>query len=374
MVEHVHRSGRTAVIGAPVAASPAAYPIAARVARAGPAFIGLLVPRLLTPRLLVPRSLVPRLLTPFFLVTGSLTIGLLFVASPASAAAPPARPPVARPPVARPPVAQPPATQPAATQPLDAQPASGPPSISHPPISQPPTAQPSITQPSIVGGEPADITESPWVVSLNDRDGQEFCGGTLVRPDKVVTAAHCVQGGSTKNMRATVARQRADDGGGAEAGVAVVWTDPEYGDPLHGHDLAVVTLDRPLPVAPLAVAGDSDGARYRPGARATVYGWGSTSEGGPAAPGLRKATVPVRADHDCADAYGRSFRPGAMICAGRPRGGVDACQGDSGGPLVAGGKLLGVVSFGEGCGRPGKPGVYTRISTYSAELRPRLDS
>lgn len=230
------------------------------------------------------------------------------------------------------------------------------------------------TQPPVVGGKPADITRSPWVTQLTGQHGEQLCGGTLVRPDKVVTAAHCMQDQSTKDMRAVTGRLRTTDHDGTEAGVSAIWTDPAYRDPFHGHDVAVLTLDRQMPETPLALAEEGDAALYRPGAQATVYGWGSTTEGGPASTVLREATVPLRHDQDCSHDYGNQFASGAMVCAGRPQGGVDSCQGDSGGPLAADGKLLGVVSFGDGCARPDKPGVYARISTYSAELRDQLGS
>ena len=80
---------------------------------------------------------------------------------------------------------------------------------------------------------------------------------------------------------------------------------------------------------------------------------------------LQKAQVPITTDAYCADAYD-SFEADTQICAGYPEGGVDTCQGDSGGPMfgrnAAGAlRVVGATSYGEGCARPGKPGVYARV-------------
>ena len=100
-----------------------------------------------------------------------------------------------------------------------------------------------------------------------------------------------------------------------------------------------------------------------------VTGWGATAEGGTISSRLMKASVPYVRNKACNSnqAYRGRIRRG-MMCAGRTDGGVDACQGDSGGPLVwrSGSRpiLVGIVSFGEGCARKLKYGVYTRVSHY----------
>jgi secreted trypsin-like serine protease len=106
-------------------------------------------------------------------------------------------------------------------------------------------------------------------------------------------------------------------------------------------------------------------ALWAPGVMETIVGFGTTSEGGDTADTLQEASVPVTTDAYCAGAYD-DFDAETMVCAGFPEGGVDTCQGDSGGPMfgrdaVGALKVVGATSFGEGCARPGKPGVYARV-------------
>ncbi|MFI6101452.1 S1 family peptidase [Lentzea sp. NPDC051213] len=218
---------------------------------------------------------------------------------------------------------------------------------------------------AIVGGTPARVADSPWVVAITTPDGQLICGGALVAPDKVMTAAHCatLKGVLGKNqrpaehLRVIAGRTDLRTGEGVEASVASIWRHPDYREVTKGDDVAVLTLARPLPYRTIALgdAGD-DGV---------VLGWGRTAENTPPAMTLRKVTVPILSDAECL-AKEPDFRPGAMLCAGR--GGRDACTGDSGGPLVVRGRLAGVVSFGRGCARPDEPGVYTRLTHYRSTL------
>ncbi|SDC66766.1 serine protease [Actinokineospora iranica] len=231
---------------------------------------------------------------------------------------------------------------------------------------------PPAVQPFVVGGEAADIADFPYIVALTTADGFPFCGGSIAAPTKIVTAAHCVQGSEPGELAIVSGRTDLTAAGGVTAEVASIWVHPEYDNPAVKADVAVLTLSTPLPATPIPVAAAADTALYAEGTPTTIAGWGRTSEGGPASDTLRKAAVPLTSDATCATAYGPDFVPASMVCAGLPEGGVDTCQGDSGGPLVAGGKLIGVVSWGEGCARPGKPGVYTRLNAFSADLDAQL--
>ncbi|MGA4839161.1 serine protease [Streptomyces sp. G45] len=231
----------------------------------------------------------------------------------------------------------------------------------------------------VIGGTPVRVADSPWVVALSSRDqfggirSGQFCGGVVVAPKTVLTAAHCLSRevlgtplSQVRDLKAIVSRGDLNSDEGREIPVSRSWVNPGYDSGTNAGDVAVLTLAQPLPerhVLGMAAAGDP---AYQPGTKATVYGWGDTTGRGDYAQTLRSAQVTVLSDAVCQKAYQGSsagtYVASSMLCAGELEGGRDACQGDSGGPLVARGRLIGLVSWGSGCGRAGSPGVYTRIS------------
>jgi secreted trypsin-like serine protease len=230
-----------------------------------------------------------------------------------------------------------------------------------------PSPSPAV-QPRIVGGGEASIKDYPYAVFLTDAKGNQFCGGVLVSSSAVATAAHCASAVAQSDLRVVAGRENKSGTDGVVANVSRVWKEPNFSDPGKGYDVAVLNLDRQLPYRPASLPGQSDSSLYDAGTNATVLGWGRTSDGGARATSLRSAVVPVVSDSSCSSSYG-NYDATSMVCAGYPNGGVDACQGDSGGPLVEGDTLIGIVSWGDGCAKPGKPGVYTRVSTYADDIR-----
>jgi secreted trypsin-like serine protease len=256
----------------------------------------------------------------------------------------------------------------------------------------PDEASPS-KSPFIIGGGETTIASAPWMVQLGYSDpaggNGYFCGGTLVAPNKVLTAAHCVAGLDWVGNGAVLAgtTDLDDYATGTAAGVLRQWTHPRYNDDTTQNDIAVLTLDRPLLNQQwLRLAASDDSALYTPGTTGTVYGWGLTSgaEGATLSAKLKKASLPLVADSTC-DSAMRSvvgqdyFIAGSMTCAGTPATGADEgtnspCNGDSGGPLVVGNKIVGIVSWGvAGCTGKGAYPVFTKVSSYTWAAQPRID-
>ncbi|WP_435208580.1 S1 family peptidase [Streptomyces sp. bgisy034] len=241
------------------------------------------------------------------------------------------------------------------------------------------SAAPVAADSVVVGGFPVDVSDSPWTVALSSRDrfggtrAGQFCVGVAVGRTTVLTAAHCLSEGvlgsspeQVRDFKVIAGRSDLLSGAGQEIPVRGAWVNPDYDEDSNSGDFAVVSLSQALPAsAVIGMAGPGDPA-YVPGTPALVYGWGDVTGAGDYPRGLRAARVHVLPDALCRQAYpgggdGR-YMAGSMLCAGERTGGRDACQGDSGGPLVARGKLIGLVSWGNGCGRAGSPGVYTRVS------------
>ena len=219
----------------------------------------------------------------------------------------------------------------------------------------------------IIGGEA--VSEALYqryfqsVVSLRI-NGNHFCGGTLIAPNKVVTAAHCVidLGPAAANLRVAMGSKNLN--GEAESfKVADLAIDSRYSARTSQYDIATLTLNGSSIIEPAPV----NLSRQFPQTGAKVYtaGWGTTAEGGQISPQLKYTGVEVISNRSCRDTYGERVYAG-NICAYADR--TDSCQGDSGGPLFSydGTKLsvVGVVSWGFGCARRGYPGVYTRVSEF----------
>ncbi|EFY94881.1 Peptidase S1/S6, chymotrypsin/Hap [Metarhizium robertsii ARSEF 23] len=228
------------------------------------------------------------------------------------------------------------------------------------------TAAPAKNGKFIVGGEAAAQGEFPYIVALLSGNFQ-FCGGTLVNEDTVVTAGHCTS--SDVSGIEVRAGSLAWASGGTKVKVRSATRHPDYNGNNYDNDVAVWKLATAIPQSATIKyaklpAPDSDPA---PGANVTVAGWGRLQEGGATPSQLQKVTVPVVDRATCKEAYSTPTPleiTDNMFCAGLPQGGQDACQGDSGGPIVQGDVLLGVVSWGVGCARPNKYGVYTRLGNY----------
>ncbi len=247
-------------------------------------------------------------------------------------------------------------------------------------------------QPQIVGGNPADDGEYPWQVAIVEA-GQsnpfygQFCGGSLIAPAWVLTAAHCVQDDgvveSAANLDVVAGINRLSQGPtsgsqGQRRKVSQIIVHPSYNENNFDNDLALLRLVAPFDlgakIQTLPFVTPADAARFAAGEMATVAGWGRINPP-PLEPiqwpdDLMEVDVPIVAQSICNTAYAGGITAN-MICAGYASGGKDSCQGDSGGPLIvpdgSGGWLqAGIVSWGDGCALPSKYGVYTRLANYTA--------
>lgn len=250
---------------------------------------------------------------------------------------------------------------------------------------------------AVVGGRDATTSRYPWMVFLS-RVGDpttpsgQFCGGALVAPTKVVTAAHCIDDLAPEDFKVIGGRTNLHRQNGTVRDVETVWNAPRVpppvadpGDPAYigGGDLSVLTLDEPMPYRPLRIMNQDDAWRYAPGQPATILGWGIYQEEGLVGPSpvLQQGRVPMLGYDTCnAAATAHPARPFQLdprfyVCGGWPEGGPAVCGGDSGGPLVIDGRLAGVV--GPILSRNGTVCAdaysgFTRVDVYAELIRAEL--
>ncbi|XP_045690034.1 hepatocyte growth factor activator isoform X2 [Phyllostomus hastatus] len=244
----------------------------------------------------------------------------------------------------------------------------------------------SFLRPRIVGGSSALPGSHPWLAAIYIGDG--FCAGSLVHTCWVVSAAHCFSHSPPRESVSVVLGQHFFN---LTTDVTQTFQIEKYIPyPLYSvfnpsdHDLVLIRLKkkgnrcavRSQFVQPICLPEPS--SPFPAGHKCQIAGWGHQDEHGSGYSSyLREALVPLVADHKCSspEVYGADLSPN-MLCAGYFDCKSDACQGDSGGPLACEkngvAHLYGIISWGDGCGRLNKPGVYTRVANYVGWIKDRI--
>lgn len=233
------------------------------------------------------------------------------------------------------------------------------------------------SQSRIINGSPVQPPAYEWIAGLSENYDPyyQFCGGALIAPEWVITAAHCVENISVDDVKIFFKAYYLSNplNGYFAVDVDSIFVHPQYNSIQdYNHDVALIKLSTKIfNVNPIRMINSNEDYLTVAGKNQTVIGWGKMNELSMiGSDTLMRAIVPIVSFSVCngPDSYDGRVTAN-MLCAGFMNGGADACQGDSGGPLFTTDSnntlvLTGIVSWGDGCGEVNFPGVYTKLQNY----------
>ncbi len=235
---------------------------------------------------------------------------------------------------------------------------------------------------AVIRGQEVPPGRTPWMAALIDADGEQFCGASIVAPDEILTAAHCVSDVHAADVTVMAGTTDLTDEAAQVVPVREIRVHRGYQEATSRNDVAVLLLRRPLTLGPRVqpvalVDATTQPALLAAGAPVMVMGWGATSDRRETYPTrLRAASLRIVADSTCWAEWEGGIDGATMLCGGSPSH-ADACGGDSGGPLVAFDRRtwrwvqVGVVSFGDTCDDASVPSVYADLGTLAPFVRGR---
>ncbi|BFZ02559.1 hypothetical protein BsWGS_05598 [Bradybaena similaris] len=234
----------------------------------------------------------------------------------------------------------------------------------------------------VVGGQEAQLGAWPWMVALVEL-GYVACGGAIINPRLILTAAHCFYGNSNDPSRwqAIAGKHYLLRLEPQQKSVKIekIILHGDYNNITLDNDIALLVLAELLIfstyIQPICIPDTMQGLPA--GYSCLLAGWGKTEGTGDSSV-LNQVMLPIISDDSCSspDWYWTHFIPQQSFCAGYEAGGRDACQGDSGGPLICKRNdtwfIQGISSWGSGCAEYKWPGIYTNISMHINWIRNTL--